>query len=117
MPYFDHSATTPVHPDVLELMTITQRDVYGNPSSVHAQGRKAKSIIEKARRQVAAAIGAKPDQIIFTSGGSESNNQVLRSVLNMNKKHIIGTAIEHLSLIHISEPTRRYAIGGGGVWV
>ncbi len=110
MPYFDHSATTPVHPDVLELMAITQRDVYGNPSSVHAQGRKAKSIIEKARWQVAAAIGAKPDQIIFTSGGSESNNQVLRSVLNMNKKHIIATAIEHPAILNVLKSLEQFGI-------
>ena len=110
MPYFDHSATTPVHPDVLELMAITQRDVYGNPSSVHAQGRKAKSIIEKARSQVAAAISAKPDQIIFTSGGSESNNQVLRSVLNMNKKHIIATAIEHPAILNVLKSLEQFGL-------
>ena len=67
-------------------MKITQRDVYGNPSSIHTQGRKSKSIIEKARTQLADAIGAKPDQIIFTSGGSESNNQVLWSMIYSNKK-------------------------------
>ena len=110
MPYFDHSATTPIHPDVLELMAIIQRDVYGNPSSVHAQGRKAKAIMEKARRQIATAIGAKPNQIIFTSGGSESNNQVLWSMFNRNKKHILSTAIEHPAILNVLKSLEKSGI-------
>ena len=77
MLYFDHSATTPIHPTVLNFMNSIQVKVYGNPSSIHQQGRKAKAIIEKARNQVARAIGAKSNQIIFTGGGSEANNQIL----------------------------------------
>ena len=89
MLYFDHSATTPIHPDVLNLMNSIQVDVYGNPSSVHKQGRKAKAIIEKARNQVAQAIGAESNQIFFTGGGSEANNQILWSILNWNKNCLI----------------------------
>jgi len=110
MPYFDHSATTPVHPDVLELMKTTQRDVYGNPSSIHTQGRKSKSIIEKARTQLADAIGAKPDQIIFTSGGSESNNQVLWSMINRKIKHIISTEIEHPAILNVLRAMEQFGI-------
>jgi cysteine desulfurase len=72
MYYFDHSATTPVHPDVLDLMHSIQKNVYGNPSSVHSQGKKAKSLIETARKQIANTIGANPNHIIFTSGGTEA---------------------------------------------
>ena len=86
MYYFDHSATTPLHPDVLDLMHSIQKDVYGNPSSVHFQGRKARSLIETARKQVAKAIGTIPNNIIFTSGGTEANNQVFWSLLNHSHK-------------------------------
>ena len=81
MYYFDHSATTPIHPDVLKLIHKVQKDIYGNPSSIHKKGREARSIIEKSRYQIAKAIGTEPDKIIFTSGGTESNNHVLWSRL------------------------------------
>ncbi len=110
MPYFDHSATTPVHPKVLELMMVTQKNFYGNPSSIHAQGRKSKSLIEKARFQIAKAIGAKSKQIIFTSGGSESNNQILHSILNTNKNHIITSAVEHLAILNVLKLLRERGI-------
>ena len=103
MLYFDHSATTPIHPDVLNFMNSIQVKVYGNPSSIHEQGRKAKAIIEKARNQVARAIGTKSNQIIFTGGGSEANNQILWSILNWNKKHIIASAIEHPTITKVLE--------------
>ena len=103
MLYFDHSATTPIHPTVLNYMNSIQVKVYGNPSSIHEQGRKAKAIIEKARNQVAQSIGAKSNQIIFTGGGSEANNQILWSILNWNKKHIIASAIEHPSITKVLE--------------
>ena len=99
MTYFDHSATTPVHPDVLDLMHSIQKDVYGNPSSLHSQGRQAKSIIEKARKQVANSIGAASNQVIFTSGGTEANNQVFWSLLSQDKKHVVSDTIEHPAIL------------------
>ena len=110
MPYFDHSATTPVHPKVLELMMNIQKKFYGNPSSIHRQGRKSRSLIEKARLQIAEAIGAKSKQIIFTSGGSESNNQILHSILNTNKNHIITSAIEHPAILNVLQLLKKRKI-------
>ena len=72
MLYFDNSATTPIHPEVAEKLDYINREHYANPSSIYNQGRKAKSLIENARKQVADAIGAKSDQIFFTSGGTEA---------------------------------------------
>ena len=75
--YFDHSATTPVNPSVLNLINKVQKEFYANPSSVHTAGKKAKAIIEVSRTKIASAINANPEQIIFTSGGTESNNQAV----------------------------------------
>ena len=99
MYYFDHSATTPIHPIVLERVHQVQKHLYGNPSSIHQKGRDARSIIEKSRNQIASAIGAEPNKIIFTSGGTESNNQVLWSRLGEKKNHIISNKIEHPAII------------------
>ena len=101
MYYFDHSATTPIHHDVLYLMNEIQRNVYGNPSSVHQLGRKARSTIETARKQVAKSIGAKPNQIIFTSGGTEANNHVLWSRLGQKNNHVITDEIEHPAVLKV----------------
>ena len=95
MYYFDHSATTPIKPEVLDLITKINKDTYGNASSIYTLGRKAKTIIENARCEVAHSISAKPEQIIFTSGGTEANNQVLWSFLKKNNAHIISNPIEH----------------------
>jgi len=99
--YFDHSASTPLHPQVLELMQSVQSEVYGNPSSVHSQGRQARSIIEKARKQIASAIKSDPSQIIFTSGGTEANNQVFWSRLTSNRNHVITDSIEHPAVSNV----------------
>ena len=99
--YFDHSATTPLNPEVMELINKTHKDFYGNPSSVYTAGRKAKSIIEKSRFKIAAAINANPEQIIFTSGGTESNNQVLWSMLKKSNSHVISNTIEHPAVIKV----------------
>jgi cysteine desulfurase len=87
--YFDHSSTTPIHPDVIELINKIQKNNYGNPSSIHKKGRIARSIIENSRLKVANAIGTEPEKIIFTSGGTESNNQVLWSRLGKKKRTIL----------------------------
>ncbi|OUW80337.1 MAG: hypothetical protein CBD77_00385 [bacterium TMED217] len=110
MIYFDHSATTPIHPLVAKKVNNINRIHYANPSSIYSEGRKAKSLIEKARTQVANAIGAKNTQIFFTSGGTEANNQVLWNKLNEEKKHIIVSSIEHPAIIKVLKNIERYGI-------
>ena len=78
--YLDYAATTPVDPEVLEVMTAALRENYGNASSIHASGRTAHRAVDQARRQVAASVGASPEEIFFTSGGSESNNWALKGI-------------------------------------
>lgn len=76
--YFDNAATTPLRNEVIELMTQSMSSIFGNPSSTHAFGRSAKSLIETARKSVAKHLNCEPQEIIFTSGGTESDNMVLR---------------------------------------
>ena len=78
--YLDNNATTPVHPEVKKVI-IENLDLYGNPSSLHTPGREAMERIDRARNSIAALINAEPDEIIFTAGGSESNNTVLKYVV------------------------------------
>ena len=80
MIYLDNAASTAVHPEVVKEMLPYFDVQYGNPSSIHQFGRKAKNAIQKARKQVAALIGAEPDEILFTSGGTESNNTILYGI-------------------------------------
>ncbi len=97
MIYADNAATTRLSDSVLEKMLPFLRGEYGNASSRYSLGEKAKHAIEKARNQVAAAIGASPDEITFTSGGSESNSWVLSSIV---KGHVITSSVEHPSLLN-----------------
>ena len=76
--YFDNAATTPMRNEVIELMTQSMTTTFGNPSSTHGFGRSAKSIMETARKSVAKYLNCEPSEIIFTSGGTESDNMVLR---------------------------------------
>jgi len=110
MIYFDHSATTPMHPRVAEKVDYINRTHYANPSSIYSNGRKAKSLIETARNQVANAIGAKSEQILFTSGGTEANNQVLWNKLTDEKKHLIVSSIEHPAIIKVLNKIEPYGI-------
>jgi cysteine desulfurase len=110
MMYFDHSATTPVHPDVLALMNSIQSTIYGNPSSIHSLGRKARSIIENSRKQIAKAINAKPSQIVFTSGGTEANNQVFWSMIHQEKKHVLASSIEHPAVLQVLSKLSSFGI-------
>lgn len=110
MLYFDHSATTPILPEVAQKIDHTNREHYANPSSIYSLGRKARSLIEKARQQVADAIGAKAEQIYFTSGGTEANNQVLWSKLAEKKKHIIASSIEHPAILKALKRIESYGI-------
>ena len=103
MIYFDNAASTAVHPDVVKEMMPYFDVEYGNPSSIHQFGRKAKNAIQKARKQVAALIGAEPNEILFTSGGTESNNTILDGVLKSSgepdPEHIITSSIEHEAIL------------------
>lgn len=101
--YLDHAATTPVSPAVLEAMLPFFSEYPGNASAVYAAGREARKAVEKARKQVAAAIGAEPREILFTSGGSESDNLALKGTafaLKDRGTHIITTAIEHPAVLN-----------------
>jgi cysteine desulfurase len=95
--YLDYNATTPVDPDVLKAMLPYLGDEFGNPSSAHALGRRARDAIEAARAEVADLIGASPEEILFTSGGTESSNIAIRATASANPAHsaIVTTAIEH----------------------
>jgi len=101
--YLDNAASTAVHPEVVKEMMPYFDTQYGNPSSIHQFGRKAKNAIEKARKQVATLIGAEPNEILFTSGGTESNNTILDGVLTSNSEpypeHIITSSIEHEAVL------------------
>ena len=103
MIYLDNAASTAVHPDVVKEMLPYFDVQYGNPSSIHQFGRKAKNAIQKARKQVAALIGAEPNEILFTSGGTESNNTILDGVLKSSGEpdpdHIITSSIEHEAVL------------------
>jgi cysteine desulfurase len=100
--YLDHAATTPVDPEVAELMAKVLRDVPGNPSSIYAEGRLARALVDRARDEVAQAIGAEPAEIVFTSGGTEADNLALRGVLKAREgeaEGIVTTAIEHHAVL------------------
>ncbi|TGE37862.1 cysteine desulfurase NifS [Desulfosporosinus fructosivorans] len=104
--YLDHSATTPVDLEVATLMMTYYTEKYGNPSSVHGFGREAKQALEEARRQVAELIGATPQEIVFTSGGTEADNlAILGTAEAMRKKgkHLITSAIEHHAVLETFE--------------
>ena len=101
--YLDNAATTRVRPEVAAEMMPILTEVYGNASSVHSFGREAKKALEKARSQVAAAIGAKKEEIYFTAGGSESDNWAIKGIAHALRKkgtHLITTAIEHHAVLH-----------------
>ena len=99
--YFDNAATTPLRNEVIELMTQSMTTTFGNPSSTHGFGRSAKSIIETARKSVAKYLNCEPQEIIFTSGGTESDNMVLRcAVKDLKVKTIISSVLEHHAVLH-----------------
>lgn len=104
MIYLDNASTTRIDPSVLDAMMPFLTDEYGNPGTIYGLGRRAKEAIEKARSQVAKFIGAKPEQIIFTSGGTEANNMVFSSLLSFleqsEKTHVITTSSDHVSVLN-----------------
>ena len=99
MIYFDHNATTPIDPLVVEAMQPFLTNFYGNPSSLHRHGRLAKTAIEQARQQVSALINVQPEQVVFTSGGTEANNLAITAALNTPYKHVLVGATEHPSVM------------------
>lgn len=104
--YFDHAATTPLHPSVLTTMTEMMQTTFGNPSSVHQYGRHAHEKLENARQVIAASLQAAPHEIIFNSGGSEGDNTALLMTALARKeqgKHIITTSVEHHAILHTAQ--------------
>lgn len=98
--YLDNNATTAVHPDVLDVLERALRDEFGNASSIHKEGQGARRLLEEARDEVAGLIHATAREIVFTSGGSESNNAAIFGVANLVKRcHIVTTVIEHPSVL------------------
>ena len=103
--YLDYSATTPVDPRVAEAMARSLTNVFGNPSSVHGFGQQARAAVDRARREIATLISAKPNEVIFTSGGTEANNLAIRGVCQAvnphggaHGRHIVTSSIEHPSV-------------------
>jgi cysteine desulfurase len=99
--YFDHSATTPLDPRVRAAMAPFEDRVFGNPSSLHSEGREARTAVEKARAQVAELLGAEPSEIIFTGSGTEADNLALVGAVRAsgNPAHLITSAIEHAAIL------------------
>lgn len=100
--YLDYNATTPLRPEALEAMLPYLSDHFGNPSSVHWAGRRAKQGLEEARERVATLLRAHPSEVVFTSGGTESNNVALRGAVSAapgGEKHVVTTVIEHSSVL------------------
>ncbi|HHV26079.1 MAG TPA: cysteine desulfurase NifS [Tissierellia bacterium] len=108
--YMDNSATTPVKKEVLDEMLPYFSEKYGNPSSIYSLGSKSKNAVENARDKVAKVLGAKPNEIFFTAGGSESDNWAIKGIAYANKdkgNHIITTKIEHHGILHTCQYLER----------
>ena len=106
MHYLDHAATTPVLPEVQEAMQRILAEDFGNPSSAHAFGRRAKEAVEDARDRVAAAIGASPAEIVFTAGGTEADNLAMKGAIHKrrgNGNHVVVPAFEHHAVLDTAE--------------
>lgn len=102
--YLDNAATTAIDPQVIDAMIPVLKDNYGNPSSIHTDGRVARSLIEKSRKSIAKHLNCSPAEIFFTSGGTEADNMVLRcAVEELGVNHIITSTIEHHAVLHTAE--------------
>ena len=112
MIYADNAATTKMSEAAIQVMTSMMRDNWGNPSSMYGNGQKAKRILEEARGNIAAVIRAYPSEIIFTSGGTESDNQAILSAAELgmaqNKRHIISSVFEHHAVLNTLERLKKY---------
>src|SRR5919199_280648 len=109
--YLDHAATTPTDPRVVEAMLPYFGDQYGNPSSIYSLGRMARRAIDRSRDMLAEVLGCKPNEVIFTGCGSESDNLAIKGVAFARQdegKHLITTKIEHHAVLHTCEWLERY---------
>ena len=110
--YLDHNASTPVHPEVVAAMRPFFEEVYGNPSSVHAFGRAAREAVDDARGRIARFLGSRPDEIVFTSGGTESDNFGIKGLaLARGAGHIITSRIEHHAVLRTCETLEAQGFG------
>ncbi len=108
--YLDHNATTPLHPDALEEMLPYLRDAFGNPSSIHWFGQEARRAVDRARQQVADLIGADPEEIVFTSGGTEADNHAIRGIAGRcagSGGHIVTSSVEHHAVLNTCRQLER----------
>jgi cysteine desulfurase len=104
--YFDHAATTPIHPKVVEAMLPYLKEQFGNPLSLHSFGEDPREALEEARAKVADLIGARPNEIYFTASGSEANNMAVKGIALMNRQkgqHMVVSAIEHQSVLNATQ--------------
>jgi cysteine desulfurase len=111
--YLDHAATTPVDPEVAAAMARVLTEVPGNPSSIYAEGRQARALVDRAREEVAAAIGAEPAEIVFTSGGTEADNLALRGVLKAREGEADGlviSTVEHHAVLDTAADLERHGL-------
>ena len=114
--YLDFNATTPVDPEVLDAMLPYFADSYGNASSIHSSGQRARGAVDAARESVAALIGAKPSEIVFTSGGTEADNLAIFGVVDVGvnresaRKHIVTTAIEHHAVLNAAQSLEKCGV-------
>lgn len=108
--FFDNASTSPISEEVISAMTEAMRHTFGNPSSIHAEGRKARTLIEQSRRTVAKHIKASIGEIFFTSGGTEANNTAIKcAVRDLGVKRIISSATEHHSVLHTLDNIGKYS--------
>src|SRR5687768_16077212 len=109
--YLDNSATTPADPAVVEAMMPFLTEKFGNPSSIHFFGQEARAAVDKARHQVAGLLNSRPNDVVFTSGGTEANNLAIRGLLEANSKygkHIITSSIEHSAVRNVCEDLEKH---------
>ncbi len=108
--YFDYNATTPLDPGVRETLLPFLGEVYGNPSSIHHVGRRARALLDEAHERAAQVFGCKPSEVVFTSGGTESNNLAIFGAARLRKskgRHLITSAVEHHAVLHPMEALAR----------
>jgi cysteine desulfurase len=111
--YFDHNATTPVSAEVLDVVIQALRDDYGNASSIHHYGQRAKQVLERSRRQVADLLGCEPREIVFVSGGTEADNLAIFGIARRapeRRRHVITTAIEHPAVLNACAQLEREGV-------
>ena len=112
--YLDHAATTPLRPEVLDAMMPYLTDHYGNPSSIHGTGRRARQGLDEARERIAATLGAKPREIVFTGGGTEADNLAVKGAAwasSARGRKVVTTSIEHKAVLHSCAVLERFGFG------